>query len=252
MHPARHIVKSCKRNPVPLSRFNVVQDNRAIFGLATGPIPLFEGSFEGLLTEVAVQISIARPGLTWIVKIDFDARRRRDWQPPMKARGMERGRNIVHPRWGHAHPAFDAFGHRHANLIDRERDAFAVPRNRTRTDGQLYRRPPDVVVGAFGHRPMFAARSIQGNIDRAVIERLGGIVPTRKRVIRRKNISEHGDYSDGVLTIATQRVEIPPGIAIPWNRGVERISERSCVAASLPEIAAIGTPGPGCTLPPAR
>jgi hypothetical protein len=71
-------------------------------------------------------------------------------------------------------------------------------------------------------------------------------------VVGRKHTSDEGNQRQAVLTIVTQRVEVPPGIASRYYRPIEAKSLSMQAAARRPETAAIGTPGPGCVLPPAR
>jgi hypothetical protein len=47
-------------------------------------------------------------------------------------------------------------------------------------------------------------------------------------------------------------VDVPPEIAAVGYRRIERWSSARLAAANRPEMAAIGTPAPGCVLPPAR
>ena len=69
-------------------------------------------------------------------------------------------------------------------------------------------------------------------------------------VIRREDASEKRDDGDAVLAIVAQRVDIPPRIATRRDGPAEVRSATSADAASRPDSAAIGTPAPGCTLPP--
>jgi hypothetical protein len=55
-----------------------------------------------------------------------------------------------------------------------------------------------------------------------------------------------------VPAVVAEGVDIPPEITTRRDRLVEARCPSSVSAASRPDIAAIGTPGPGCTLPPAR
>jgi hypothetical protein len=55
-----------------------------------------------------------------------------------------------------------------------------------------------------------------------------------------------------MLAVIAERIDIPPEITTRRDRLVESRCAISVAAASWPDIAAIGTPGPGCTLPPAR
>ena len=54
------------------------------------------------------------------------------------------------------------------------------------------------------------------------------------------------------MTVVTHGVDIPPKVAPVWNVLVEARLAITASAARCPDKAAIGTPGPGCTLPPAR
>ena len=54
-----------------------------------------------------------------------------------------------------------------------------------------------------------------------------------------------------MLTIVAQGIDIPPEITTRRDFLVKPRSAISVAAANRPDMAAIGTPGPGCTLPPA-
>jgi hypothetical protein len=55
-----------------------------------------------------------------------------------------------------------------------------------------------------------------------------------------------------MLTIVTQRINIPPEVIAGIYRLVELRRTINAATACRPDKAAIGTPGPGWTLPPAR
>ncbi len=71
-------------------------------------------------------------------------------------------------------------------------------------------------------------------------------------VIRREHTADKGDDGQAELAAVTQCVNIPPEVATRWDRLIEARCAIVAAAASLPDIAAMGTPGPGCTLPPAK
>jgi hypothetical protein len=73
-----------------------------------------------------------------------------------------------------------------------------------------------------------------------------------ERVVGREDAAQEGDQRDAVLAVLAQRVDVPPDIAVQRDRAVEARSAISADAAIRPERAAIGTPGPGWVLPPAR
>ena len=54
------------------------------------------------------------------------------------------------------------------------------------------------------------------------------------------------------MAVVTHGVDIPPEVAPTGDDLIEPRLARTAAAASRPDIAAIGTPGPGCTLPPDR
>jgi hypothetical protein len=55
-----------------------------------------------------------------------------------------------------------------------------------------------------------------------------------------------------MAAVVADRIDVPPAISTRLDRRVEPRCAISVAAASRPDIAAIGTPGPGCTMPPAR
>jgi len=92
---------------------------------------------------------------------------------------------------------------------------------------------------------MFAALAIYGDVDRAMVERIGGTAAPGQSVIGRKYAANEGDDGDAVLSIVTQRVDIPPSIAVLGDWLIEPRSAIRLAAAERPDSAAIGTPGPG-------
>jgi len=106
----------------------------------------------------------------------------------------------------------------------------------------------------FGHGPAFTAFAIKRDVDGAVVERIYLIPPPGEGpgVVGGKDAANEGDDAQGVLAVIADRVDIPPEIRPSLDRLVESRSAITVAAANRPEIAAIGTPGPGCTLPPVR
>ena len=58
--------------------------------------------------------------------------------------------------------------------------------------------------------------------------------------------------ADLTAAIVAQAVDIPPSVATLWDALVEARNAIRLSTARRPESIAIGTPGPGCTLPPVR
>ena len=94
-----------------------------------------------------------------------------------------------------------------------------------------------------------AGSTVEGDVDGAVVERVATAGPG---VVGREHAAQHGDDGKAMATVVAQRVDVPPEVAARRDRPVEPRSASSAAAAIRPERAVIGTPGPGCTLPPAR
>jgi hypothetical protein len=103
----------------------------------------------------------------------------------------------------------------------------------------------------LGHGPAFFT-AVQSNIDGAVIFRIAQTLASRTGIIRREHAAHESNDRQPMLAVVTQSIKIPPAISIIGNYLVEARSCNNASAALMPESAAIGTPGPGCTLPPAR
>ena len=96
------------------------------------------------------------------------------------------------------------------------------------------------------------ALAVNRDIDGAMIERIGGTFSPGERIVWRKHAADERDDGDAVLSVAAQRIDIPPRITVWRNDPGEVRSASRLIAADRPANAAIGTPGPGCVLPPAR
>jgi hypothetical protein len=79
-----------------------------------------------------------------------------------------------------------------------------------------------------------------------------GAAPATERVIGREDAAEESDQRNPVLPVRAQRIDIPPDITVQRDRAIEARSAIRADAAMRPDSAAIGTPGPGWVLPPAR
>ena len=74
----------------------------------------------------------------------------------------------------------------------------------------------------------------------------------RPGVIGREHTAHEGDDRQAELPVVAEGVDIPPEITTRRDNLVKPRSAISVAAAKRPDMAAMGTPGPGCTLPPAR
>lgn len=84
--------------------------------------------------------------------------------------------------------------------------------------------------------------TVKRNVDCNMIIRLFASGPS---IIRREYRADEGDHDNGVITAIAYPVYIPPKVATWRNIYVEAWSLARQSAASFPESAAIGTPGPG-------
>jgi len=148
-----------------------------------------------------------------------------------------------------SHGAPDAARVWHTRLVDVDAQARPVPVKRAAAQHELVFRAADVILTPFGHRPTMSALAVNRDIERAVVER---VAPPGPGIVGREHATDEGDDRDAVLAVIAQCVEIPPGVAARRDRSVEAESCKMHAAAIRPDIATIGTPGPGCTLPPAR
>jgi hypothetical protein len=106
----------------------------------------------------------------------------------------------------HHDPPAHARGQWHAHLVDAQRERVAVPGEAAWPDdervGGAFQRAP----AALGERPAFAPRAVQGDVQRAVVERIGPPTPPRPRVIRREDAAEERDDREAVRAVVAQRV----------------------------------------------
>jgi len=215
-----------------------------------GPVPkiLFQRPRSG----IAIEIAGAVPTQRRLLHVDFDPRDRCDRPPVVTAAAVELGRTGCDGLRVQRDPAFKPDKTRHRQLIDIDRKPVAVPVQGALTDCQSRGRLRERRLAPLGERPVFSARTIKRDIDRAMVKRIAIAAPARCGVIGRKDAADEGNDRQPMRTIVTQRVDIPPRITVTRDRRVEARSAVTHCAASRPDIAAIGTPGPGCVLPPAR
>jgi hypothetical protein len=91
--------------------------------------------------------------------------------------------------------------------------------------------------------------TVKRNIERTMVCRIIAAAP---RVIRREDTADKSYDGDAILLAVADSVYVPPTVATWCDRLIEAKSVSTECAASRPESAAIGTPGPGWTLPPVR
>ena len=155
--------------------------------------------------------------------------------------------------WPNCHPAAHPHWDRHIDFVKVDRQRLAVPLQAARANAALVCAPRQLAAATFGHGPALAGLSVQSHIDGAVVFRvshaaISGACPS---IVGRKHTAHKGDDGQAILPVIAQRVDIPPEITTRRDDLVKPRSAINVAAAKRPDMAAMGTPGPGCTLPPA-
>ena len=127
-------------------------------------------------------------------------------------------------------------------LVDVDGEGGAVPVHAARADLEGGGRLAQGGFAAVGHRPA-AAAAVEGDVDAAVVGRVAAAAPA---VPGREHRADEADDRDGMVAVAGDAVDVPPGVAVGRDGQVEARSARIAAAACRPESAAIGMPGPGC------
>ena len=210
----------------------------------------------GVLAAIGVEISRADPRQDGRFEVGGHVAQRRDRLPQMMAGSVER------ETAGGAHAgrdgdvAADAAWQGHGRLVDRDLQPFVDPTHAAGADGDLPGVAPQRAAAALGHGP--APRpAVQRHVHAHVVFRVAAAARAGQGVEGREHAADESDDRQPVPAVGAQRVDVPPRVTVLPHHDVEaRLaltrSSSSAAAASRPDIAAIGTPGPGCTLPPAR
>lgn len=148
----------------------------------------------------------------------------------------------------HSHPAFQCAWNWYTSFIDVKDELIANLLDLAVCQFVYMAMTLSRLAAPFCHCPT-TRLSVEGNIQRAMIVR---VRPSSPRIIGRENASNECDQNNSMFPIITDGVYVPPCIASFRNGSVKPKSEITACAAAFPDKAAIGTPGPGCTLPPAR
>lgn len=159
--------------------------------------------------------------------------------------------NDLNPRYSLGRdpdPPPDPLCVRGRDLVDVDDQIRAIPMHLAgayleRVRRLTHRRPPPL-----SHRPA-PALAVERHVDAGMVQR---IAPPRPAVPGGKDRAYEPDDRDTAGAVVGEPVDIPPGVAVRRDFDVEARSALIAAAASRPERAAIGTPGPGCTPPPAR
>ncbi|MEY3016438.1 MAG: hypothetical protein RJB19_750 [Pseudomonadota bacterium] len=113
------------------------------------------------------------------------------------------------------------------------------------------------LMATFCHGPTLLSWAIESDIDGAMIVGIDGqALPAGPSiggsVIRGEDAADKDDHGDAVSTAIAHPIDIPPEITTRRDLLVKSRSAIRLAAAKRPDSAAIGTPAPGCTVPPAR
>ena len=147
-----------------------------------------------------------------------------------------------------------AHGNWDIDFIKGNVQSLTVPVQAARPDAIVVFTALDMAATALSHGPTPSGFAIQGHIEGTEILRWRNTTTefSCQGVIRREHTPNKRNDGQAMLSVVAQCVDIPPEISTRRDRLVESRSAISVAAASRPDMAAIGTPGPGCTLPPAR
>lgn len=170
----------------------------------------------------------------------------------MKPAGIEPHGMIADRRWLQAHPPPQAGRERHRHLVDIDDEGAILPAHLARPNREANRAAGDGCLPALRHAPAVPALAVKGDVERTVILWVGRSLAPGSGVIGREHAPHETDDGQPMAAIVTQAIEVPPAIATRRNLGIEALRAMRLSAARRPESAAIGTPGPGCALPPAR
>lgn len=235
-----------------MTRKSVVKNRGAGSDLRAGPVPLNEGGFERFISEIAVEIAVPPPAETRPLHDDLDFGRGRDRMPLVTTLAVEIEYAASQRSRPHTDDAFEARRPRHGDLVHMDDETIAVPVESARTDLQGARIASEILTRTLGQSPVLGRTSVQRDIERAVIMRIAAAEAPGESVVGRENAADEGDDGQRMIAVVAYAIDIPPGIAA-FRYGLAEVrSSRMVAAARRPDSAAMGTPGPGCALPPAR
>ncbi len=145
------------------------------------------------------------------------------------------------------HPATHPLGPGYIDFIDIDDQLLAIPVQTARPNLVVLNVAMNVLTAPLSHSPVFTAFAVQSDIQGTVIFRIrhAALKPARQCVIGRENTPHKSDDGQTMFAIVTQRIDIPPEITTRLDFLIKPRSSISVAAANRPDMAAIGTPGPG-------
>ncbi len=219
----------------------------AIGHFSSGPVPIPKPFFNRLIAFIRVEVSMATPTQFWIFHFNLNARARCNRTPSVQTFMVQSRDKTAEPLGPNRHAAAHPLGPRHIELVDIDGQLLAIPMQTAWPNLVVLSVAVNVLTAPLGHGPVFAAFAVQSDIQGTVIFRVrhAALKPARQCVIRRKNTPHKSDDGQTMFAIVTQRIDIPPEITTRWDFLVKPRSSISVAAANRPDMAAIGTPGPG-------
>jgi len=160
---------------------------------------------------------------------------------------VQRGDKMAEPLGSNRHTATHPLGPGHIDLVDVDHQLLAIPVQTAGSNLVVVSAALNVLTTSLGHGPTPAAFAVQSHIQGAKILRVSHdtLKTPRQSVVRRKNTPYKSNDGQTMFAIVTQRIDIPPEITTRWDLLVKPRSSISVAAANRPDMAAIGTPGPG-------
>ena len=126
-----------------------------------------------------------------------------------------------------AHHAAHRGGQGRRRLVDADGQRIAFPGQRARPDSEVGRAPLDRRAPPLGQRPAVLILTVQDDVERTVVHRVGRPEPARPGIVRRKHGADEGDQRQPMAAVFAQRIDIPPGVAVGRYRLVEARSASS-------------------------
>jgi hypothetical protein len=216
------------------------------------PLPAGKGGFKGGSPGIPIEVSGTVPAQRRLFERDLDLRRWGQRTPPVAPLAVERERRLSMRVGIETQGAPQPAGSRDRDLVEFDRERVTIPSDRAGADRQVRLRSSNRIPAALGQSPEPGPWAIERNIQSTVIERICWPTTAGPGVIRREHAADKGDQGDAVPPVVAQGIDIPPRVAVRRDGCVETMSGTRLAATKRPDSAAIGTPGPGCTLPPAR
>jgi hypothetical protein len=246
------VVIQCEaRTPTP-ARERIVGNHRSLARAGARPLPARKVAFERRIAMIDVAVTVAEPSRCRLTKFHLHPCTRCE-RPPAVAFGcvelksLSRQRRRIDP-----HGPLKTRRERIGDFVDPKGQRLTAPVDAAWANDELIRASSDSAPAAFSHRPALTGVAVECDVQCAMIERVSPPEPARERVVRRKHAADEGNQRDAAFAVVAQCIDVPPGIAVLGDDAVKVRSPIRLAAAIHPDSAAIGMPGPGCALPPAR